>query len=104
LTIKFTRHTGRSSASRFSLVSNSLLAWIFQRAAQTPWRLFTHRTHIRSLGSRTPANIGTHKISLRLVICPIYSVVKYRPRPAGAGDVLNCFQFNVRRQATCIEP
>ena len=36
----------------------------------------------------TPAGFlsGTHKNLQRLVICPIYSVVKYRPREEAAGS------------------
>jgi len=40
LTIKFTRHTADCSASR----------------RINSWRLPAHRTHTRSLGSRTPAD------------------------------------------------
>ena len=64
----------------------------------------------------TSRYIGTHKNLLRLVFCPIYSVVKYRPRqlmlttPPGRVWIvlqnIRChierfhFQPNVRRQAT----
>jgi hypothetical protein len=57
------------------------------------------------MADRTPAgNNGTHKNLLRLVICPIYSVVKVRPRQLALADpperVWVFSQPNVRRQAT----
>jgi hypothetical protein len=79
LTTKFTRCTVSSVASRSSL-GEPLSTWT-QSHRVNSWRQPAPRTLTRSLGSRTPAgNNGTHKILLRLVICPIYSVVKVRPR------------------------
>jgi hypothetical protein len=79
LTTKFTRCTCADRCSSFAV--RGLGSGKAQTRRVNSWRQPAHRTLIRSLGSRTPAgNNGTHKNLLRLVICPIYSVVKVRPR------------------------
>ena len=52
----------------------------------------------------TSRTIGTHKNYIRLVDCPIYSVVKHRPHQLALItrlSGLSCFQPNVRHQVTC---
>jgi hypothetical protein len=90
LTTKFTQHTQESLSSQLSA------------SCQKPSR--TRRSNLMGLclliARQTPIKVsapqqantsGTHKNLQRLVICPIYSVVKYRPRwlspanPASAG-------------------
>ena len=72
LTIKFTRHIPDHSGTR---------------RANSMSPVCSSHAHLITQGRMHQQTIGTHKILLRLVICPIYSVVKYRPRPARAGDV-----------------
>ena len=78
LTTKFTRHTAaspRPSAFGCQLSAKPL------HAAQNPVSLFpAHRAKALHSLAHQQAISGTHKIFTRLVICPIYSVVKYRPR------------------------
>jgi hypothetical protein len=39
---------------------------------------------------------GTHKNLQRLVFCPIYSVVKYRPREAAISRQLSAIQLKIK--------
>ena len=51
-------------------------------------------------------DIGTHK-TYSLVDCPIYSVVKHRPRrltSAARLSGMSCFQLNIRHQSNVQEP
>ncbi len=95
LTIKFTQHTRsvRSPSFDGSLASRLRLANLMGLipAHRTKTAFSSQLSAIRiSSDNQRPragdrlvhqqANSGTHKIFTRLVICPIYSVVKYRPR------------------------
>jgi hypothetical protein len=79
LTTKFTQHT--RDRSQLSAISFQLKTF-----PNTPRKLYgpnacssrAQRLSVLSRPSRL--NSGTHKNLQRLVICPIYSVVKYRPR------------------------
>jgi len=85
LTTKFTRCTRADRCSSFAV--RGLGSGKAQSHRVTSWRQPAYRTLTRSLGSRTPAgNNGTHKNLLRLVICPIYSVVKVRPHQLALAD------------------
>src|SRR5580692_3025379 len=111
LTTKFTQHTQeRSPLSAISFQPKTF--------PNTPRKLYgpnacssrAQRLSVLSRPSRL--NSGTHKNLQRLVICPIYSVVKYRPRwlpPAArlseygsysiqSVQTPDCLQPNVRRQ------
>jgi hypothetical protein len=119
LTIKFTRHTVRLRHRRPAF-GRSLLAHLPTRRAN-PTGLDSCSSRIPQFSLLTrmrcaPAGTsGTHKIFTRLVICPIYSVVKYRPRQLSLATRLSryeqslnpsiykadglSFQLNVRHQA-----
>ena len=78
LTTKFTRRTASLVVRRSSLANHSRLK------RNTPRKLYgasllLARSPDRS-GHAHQQALGTHKNLLRLVICPIYSVVKFRPR------------------------
>jgi hypothetical protein len=124
LTTKFTQHT--RDRSQLSAISFQLKTF-----PNTPRKLYgpnacssrAQRLSVLSRPSRL--NSGTHKNLQRLVICPIYSVVKYRPRenrcqlsalsyqpktfaycclthPAGAG--MGITQSRVVQTPDCLQP
>jgi hypothetical protein len=78
LTTKFTQHT--RERSQLSAISFQLKTF-----PNTPRKLYgpnacSSREMPIKLSHTSRLNSGTHKNLQRLVICPIYSVVKYRPR------------------------
>jgi hypothetical protein len=110
LTTKFTQHT--QDRSQLSAISFQLKTF-----PNTPRKLYgpnacSSREMPIKLSHTSRLNSGTHKNLQRLVICPIYSVVKYHPRwlspaarPSGYGSYSiqsvqtpDCLQPNVRRQ------
>jgi len=123
LTTKFTRHTAASP--QLSAMSRQLpakpprAAKIFvglvpalpksiSRPPASPPRSFRFETlkpsNFETCFFSAGSLSGTHKNLRRLVICPIYSVVKYRPRWLSPADLhsagLNCslatFAFNLK--------
>jgi hypothetical protein len=81
LTTKFTQHT--QDRSQLSAISFQLKTF-----PNTPRKLYgpnacSSREMPIKLSHTSRLNSGTHKNLQRLVICPIYSVVKYRPHENG---------------------
>jgi hypothetical protein len=117
LTIKLTRHTAAYSATTRRVTSRpsppahrTNLPWAQElRASSAPFPV-TCRSSLAAHSlrcSHTSRIEALIKFTYSLVDCPIYSVIKHRPRqrqltlPASAG--LDCLQPKVRRQATINE-
>jgi hypothetical protein len=77
LTIKFTRCTASSAVSR-SPLGEPLSTWTQSHRANSTSPVCSSHAYPIARITYPSRLIGTHKNLLRLVICPIYSVVKYR--------------------------
>ena len=94
LTIKFTRHTAASPLA-FSHQPSAIRKTTPRRANFMAPVCSSHAYPIARV-TYTSRLIGTHKNLLSLVICPIYSVVKYRPRESSLVVCLWSLANNIR--------